>query len=94
MKPDSRKDTISGRKALPRRKDALPKSEVTLESLPSLEGLVVQRLINAKDINADDPESGELDIGDHHEEKEFSANLARSTDTTRLPPCSQGAGRS
>lgn len=63
VKPDSRKDK-TGKKSLPTRKEAIPKSEVTLESLPALEGLVVQRLISNKVISVDSQD--ELETGGDH----------------------------
>lgn len=52
MKPDSRKDSNGSMRRVDK-KTALPKCEVTLESLPALEALVVQRLISNNVITTD-----------------------------------------
>lgn len=48
MSVDSRKESASGKKIKNNRKTAMPKCDVTLESLPALEGIVVQRLVSNK----------------------------------------------
>jgi len=51
MRPDSRKEGTTGKKRRSDKKSATPKTEVSLESLPALEGLVVQRLISKQVID-------------------------------------------
>lgn len=58
MRMDSRKDA-SGRMRRVEKKTALPKCEVTLESLPALEAIVVQRLISNRVIVTETGDSNE-----------------------------------
>ena len=52
MKLDSRKEKGEGKRRVANKKEALPKSEVSLESLPALEALVVHRLVTVNAIEA------------------------------------------
>ncbi len=53
MRPDSRKDKITGKVKMSKRSEATPKISKTLEALPTLESLVVRNLRDKKLINSE-----------------------------------------